>query len=913
MPKDTINFDTNPSLTKEEQRLEESRLRTKHWKRWGPYVSERHWGTVREDYSAGGNAWEFFPHDHARSRAYRWGEDGIGGICDRHQKICFALAMWNGRDPILKERLFGLTGNEGNHGEDVKEYYFYLDSTPTHSYMKSLYKYPQAEFPYARLVEENRRRTRRDLEFELMDTGIFEENRYFDVFLEYAKESPEDILIRVTVANRGPETAELHLLPTVWFRNTWSWGYNVPRPSLRRHKSKVASAAIELDEPDYGKRWLICEGAPDVLFTENETNTEKLWGVPNRVSYVKDAFHEYVIRNNQAAVNPAQEGTKAAAHYVLCMKPGESTTLKFRLTDQAPHAHSLNKNYDQIFAARIAEADEFYSKRVPPGLNEDAKRIQRQAFAGMLWSKQFYHYVMETWLSGDPAGPPPPKSREQGRNHEWMHLYNADVISMPDKWEYPWYAAWDLAFHCIPLALVDPDFAKEQLVLMLREWYMHPNGQIPAYEWAFGDVNPPVHAWAAWRVYKIEKRIRGRADRAFLEKIFQKLLLNFTWWVNRKDAEGKNIFEGGFLGLDNIGVFDRSAPLPTGGHLEQSDATSWMAMYCLNLLAIALELAQDNPVYEDVASKFFEHFVYISHAMADIGGEGIDLWDEQDGFYYDVLHTPDGRRERLKVRSLVGLIPLFAVETLEPEIVDALPGFKRRMMWFIENRPDFVRHVCSETRPDGKVRRLLSIVGRDRLPRILRLMLDEGEFLSPHGIRAISRFHQDHPYVLRINGMEHRVDYEPAESTTGLFGGNSNWRGPIWFPVNYLLLESLQRFDYYFGGRMQVEYPTGSGQRMRLGEIAANISRRLNGIFLRDEKGRRPVYGGIEKFQTDPHWRDLIQFHEYFHGDLGAGIGASHQTGWTGLVAKLIEQSGTQDAPMEAGKPTHAVAFATGD
>ncbi len=879
-------------LTAEELRLEEARQRSVHWKRWGPYLAERQWGTVREDYSPYGNAWDYFPHDHARSRAYRWGEDGLGGISDRHGEVCFALALWNGRDPILKERLFGLTGSEGNHGEDVKEYYFYLDSTPTHSYMKFLYKYPQAEFPYGRLVEENRRRGKREREFELMDTGVFDDDRYFDVFVEYAKAGAEDILVRVTAHNRGPEAAELRLLPTLWFRNTWSWNGEAKRPQVSKGKSLKGAAVLEAERKQYGRRRLVCEGAPELLFTENETNSERLYGVANASPYVKDGINDYIVHGKTEAVNPAQTGTKASAHYRLTVPAGGSVTLRLRFTDQTPNEKMLGPEFDRVFTERLAEADEFYAQRVGQCTSRDAIQVQRQAFAGMLWSKQFFHYDVRRWLEGDPGQPPPPEGRKRGRNREWKHLYNADVISMPDKWEYPWYAAWDLAFHCIPLAQVDPDFAKEQLVLMLREWYMHPNGQLPAYEWAFGDVNPPVHAWAAWRIYKIEKRIRGQADRAFLEKVFHKLLLNFTWWVNRKDAEGNNLFEGGFLGLDNIGVFDRSAPLPTGGFIEQSDGTSWMGMYCLNMLAIALELAKEDPVYEDVASKFFEHFVYIAHAMDDLGGEGIELWNEQDGFYYDVLHLPNGSHVTLKVRSMVGLIPLFAVETLEPEVVDKLPGFKRRMQWFIDNRPELREHIELETRPDGKVRRLLSIVEREKLVSVLRYMLDEKEFLSPHGIRAISRYHLERPYVFNVNGHEHRVDYEPAESSTGLFGGNSNWRGPVWFPVNFLLLESVQKFHYFFGGELKVEFPTGSGRKLTLWEVAAELSRRLSSIFLRDAEGRRPVYGSIEKFQADPHWRDLIQFHEYFHGDNGAGVGASHQTGWTGLVAKLIEQSG---------------------
>ncbi|CAI4030973.1 Glucosidase [Nitrospira tepida] len=869
----------------------EDAKRIKHWKRWGPYLSERAWGTVREDYSPNGTAWEHFPHDHARSRAYRWNEDGLAGFCDRHQWICFALALWNGRDPILKERAFGLTGNEGNHGEDVKEYYFYLDSTPTHSYMKWLYKYPQAEFPYARLVEENRRRGRRESEFELLDAGVFQGNRYFDVIVEYAKVSPEDLLVQIEVVNRGPETSEITVLPTLWFRNTWSWGLDVRRPRLRQGEPIHDMSVVELTHDYYGFRRLLCQGEPPLLFTENETNARRLWGDDDGPRYAKDGINDYVVRGLKEAVNPDHVGSKVAAHYTFTLGAGETKTIRLRFTDQSSNETVTEPFFTTMLAERKAEADDFYAQLAPPGLSDDAKRVQRQAFAGLLWSKQFYHYDLARWLKGDPAGPEPPASRLRGRNSDWTHLYNADVISMPDKWEYPWYAVWDLAFHCIPLALVDPKFAKDQLILMLREWYMHPNGQIPAYEWAFGDVNPPVHAWAAWRVYKIEKKRTGVGDRTFLERVFHKLLLNFTWWVNRKDAEGKNIFQGGFLGLDNIGVFDRSAPLPTGGHIEQSDATSWMGMYCLNMLAIALELARDNRAYEDVASKFFEHFVYICRAMNHIGGENIELWNKEDGFFYDVLHLPDGRTLPLKVRSMVGLIPLFAVETLDSELIDQLPRFKHRMQWFMENRPDFASHVETQSE-DGEVRRFLSLVNRTRLKKVLRYMLDEQEFLSPHGVRALSQYHRAHPYVFSMMGVEHRVDYEPAESSTGLFGGNSNWRGPVWFPVNYLLVESLQKFHYFLGDQFKVECPTGSGRLVTLWEVAGELSRRLVRTFLRDAKGQRPVYGGADLFQTDPHWRDLILFYEYLHGDNGAGIGASHQTGWTGLVAKLIQQSG---------------------
>ena len=882
---------TRPSLTAEEQRLAEDARREKHWKRWGPYLSERAWGTVREDYSASGTAWEAFPHEHARSRAYRWNEDGLAGICDRHQYICFALALWNGHDPILKERLFGLTGHEGNHGEDVKEYYFYLDSTPTHSYMKYLYKYPQTAFPYLRLVEENRRRSRLDPEFELIHTGCFDEHRYFDVFVEYAKASTEDICIRVQVVNRGLETAELTVMPTIWYRNTWSWGSDIRRPRFQAGELVDDASVIETIHDFYGLRRLHCDDQPTLLFTENETNSRRLYGDEEGPRYAKDAFHDYVVMGQKGAVNPSHIGSKAAAHYVLTLPAHATATIRLRFTNAASAGAFTPQNFEAVFDARRREADEFYETLAPRRLSKDARRVQRQAFAGLLWSKQYYHYDVSRWLKGDPVGPEPPLERQHGRNADWTHLYNTDVLSMPDKWEYPWYAAWDLAFHCIPLALVDPTFAKEQLVLMLREWYMHPNGQMPAYEWALGDVNPPVHAWAAWRVYKIEQKRKGAGDRVFLERVFHKLLLNFTWWVNRKDTEGKNIFEGGFLGLDNIGVFDRSSPLPTGGRLEQSDATSWMGMYCLNMLTIALELARENRAYEDVASKFFEHFVYICRAVNNIGGKHIELWDRSDGFFYDVLHLPNGETTHVKIRSMVGLIPLFAVETLVSTLVDRLPRFKHRMQWFIENRPELSQHVETQSY-DGGVRRFLSLVNRHRLRSVMRYLLDEKEFLSPHGIRALSRYHKEHPYVLNVMGHEHRVDYEPAESGTPQFGGNSNWRGPIWFPVNYLLIESLQKFHFFLGDHYQVECPVGSGRQATLGQVAKELSRRLISLFLRSAEGRRPVFGGAQLFQGDPQWRDHVLFYEYFHGDNGAGIGASHQTGWTGLVAKLIQQSG---------------------
>jgi hypothetical protein len=892
--------------TAEDQRLKEWHDHKAHWKRWGPYLSNREWGTVREDYSAGGTAWEYFPHDHARSRAYRWGEDGIGGICDIQQRICFAVAMWNGRDPILKERLFGLTGNEGNHGEDVKEYYFYLDSTPTHSYMKYLYKYPQAAFPYTQLVEENRKRGKSAPEYELCDTGIFNENRYFDVFVEYAKSTEDDVLIRITATNRGPETAPLWLLPTIWFRNRWSWGRHPGAPELSAAKNFPQGGAktsgngqiyFELSERLYDKCWLIAEGAPTPLFTENETNFERLFGVRNRTPYVKDAFDNYVVHGRQDVVNPAHTGTKGAALYRQDVAAGASFTIRLRLTNESPMDTGAVKNifgssFDNIFSARLKEADEFYASRTPQNFSADAKNVYRQAFAGLMWSKQFYHYDVLQWLQGDPAGPPPPSERWQGRNRDWTHLNNQDVLSMPDNWEFPWYAAWDLAFHTIPMAMLDPEYAKAQLILLLREWYMHPNGQLPAYEWAFGDVNPPVHAWAAWRVYKIERRIRGKGDRNFLERVFQKLLINFTWWVNRKDPDGMNVFQGGFLGLDNIGVFDRSQPLPTGGHLGQSDGTSWMGIYCLNMLAIALELAQENPAYEDIATKFFEHFVYIADAMNNRGGQGIELWDEQDGFYYDVLHFPNGDHRYLQVRSMVGLIPAFAVLSLEPETLEHLPNFRNRMQWFIDNRPEFRPHLDASMNTPKGVRRLLCLVSRDRLLRLLSYMLDENEFFSPHGIRSVSKVHQTAPFIMHVDGREYRVDYQPAESTTPLFGGNSNWRGPIWFPLNFLLVEALQKFHHYYGDAVKVECPKGSGKQMTLWEVAAEVSHRLGRLFLRDENGVRPALANMEQFANDSHWKDLLLFHEYFNGDTGAGLGAIHQTGWTALVAKLLQQNG---------------------
>jgi hypothetical protein len=879
----------------ETRRLVQDAKRQKNWKRWGPYLSERQWGTVREDYSPYGDCWNSFPHDHARSRAYRWGEDGLLGITDRECRLCFALALWNGKDPILKERLFGLTGPEGNHGEDVKECYYYLDSTPTHSYMKALYKYPQAEYPYARLVEENRRRGKLEPEYELIDTGVFDGGRYFDVFVEYAKASENDVLVRITVANRGPEAATLHVLPTLWARNTWSAGstsegsWAKPRLALRQ------DGAIEADHASLGKyRLSFCDApsgaAPDVLFTENETNMRRHYGVPSVSDYVKDAFHEFVVRGNRGAVNPEAIGTKAAPHYILDVPAHGEIVLKLRLAEATGGA--LGAGFDAVFAKRIREADQAYDSVMPLGATADERRVMRQAYAGLLWSKQFYHYVVKDWLDGDPGQPPPPPERRFGRNADWRHLYNRDVISMPDAWEYPWYAAWDLAFHMIPFARIDPQFAKEQLVLLLREWYMHPNGQIPAYEFAFSDVNPPVHAWAAWRVYKMTGA-RGLRDRAFLSRVFQKLIINFTWWVNRKDSEGKHLFSGGFLGLDNIGVFDRSKPLPTGGRLEQADGTAWMAFYSTTMMSIALELARENPATEDVASKFFEHFVAIADAMNSLGGTG--LWDEDDGFYYDQLHV-DGRSRPLKVRSLVGAIPLIAVEVLDSEQIDKLPGFKKRLRWFLENRKDLAKQL-SFMEKGRDVRMLLALPTRERLVRVLHYLLDENEFLSPFGLRSISRVHRDKPYVLHVNGEEFRVDYDPAESTTGVFGGNSNWRGPIWFPINFLIVEALERYHHFYGDSLKVSCPTGSGNEMTLKEVARELSSRLASIFLADRSGRRPCHADAARYQDDPHWKDLVLFYEYFHGESGRGIGASHQTGWTATVAKFVEDlAGTRES-----------------
>jgi hypothetical protein len=874
-------------MTAEVRRLEEDRNRTAYWRRWGPYLSERQWGTVREDYSSDGSAWDYFPHDQARSRAYRWGEDGIAGISDNHQRLCFAIALWNGQDPILKERMFGLTGPQGNHGEDVKEYYFYLDNTPSHAYMKYLYKYPQQAFPYDRLIQENQQRGFHDPEFELIDTGIFDNSQYFDVRVNYAKQTDEDILVEVQVTNRAGESKPLHILPTLWFRNTWSWDKTSEKPILHEAESKGSIRAVHAVHPTLGERWLYCDAPNDLLFTGNETNNERLFGVKNSSSYVKDGINDYVVHNKLEAVNPERQGTKVAAHYQLTLGAGETQTIRLRLTDVAPQQGSepFGAGFNTTFEQRQQEADEFY-QRLGIGASEGDRTIQRQAFAGLLWTKQYYHYVVEDWLNGDPAQPQP--HRTNPRNQEWKHLFNDDIISMPDKWEFPWYAAWDLAFHVVPIALVDPDFAKRQMDRLTREWYLHPNGQMPAYEWHFSDVNPPVHAWGTWRVYQIEKEVYGRADTDFLERVFQKLLLNFTWWVNRKDNNGNNLFQGGFLGLDNIGIFDRSAELPTGGYLEQSDGTSWMGMYALNMLTIALELAKVNPTYEDIASKFFEHFLYIADAFNHASENDIHLWDEQDQFFYDVLHTPQGESHVLRVRSMVGLIPLFATELMDSTLLDKFPDFKKRFEWFIQNRPKLQQDIASLVKTDDQNRRLLAMVSPERLKLILQRMLDETEFLSAYGVRSLSKSHGEHPYTFHVEGQEYAVGYEAAESTSGMFGGNSNWRGPIWFPVNFLIIESLQKFYTYLGDEFKVECPTGSGQWMNLAEVANELSHRLIKIFQREEGGDRPIHGSYSRFQTDPHWRDLILFYEYINGDNGSGLGANHQTGWTGLVAKLI-------------------------
>ena len=899
----TPKVNENPKMpyveVTEQKRLNEAREKGIPWKKWGPYLSERQWGTVREDYSQDGNAWNYFSHDQARSRAYRWGEDGLAGISDDKQLLCFALALWNGKDPILKERLFGLTNSEGNHGEDAKEYYFYLDSTPTHSYMHYLYKYPQQEFPYGDLVETNRHRSRDEFEYELLDTGVFDADRYFDVFVEYAKAEPEDILIRISVHNRGPESATIHLLPTLWFRNTWSWEQGAAKPLL--HQS--VQGTIIASHPELGERILYCEGGLELLFTENESNAGRLWGQPNPSPFVKDAFHEYVISGKRDAVNPSKVGTKAAAHYILEVPAGGSQVMRLRLS--AKPASEPFAPFDKIFDVRLADADEFYSRITPASLSEDERRVHRQALSGMLWSKQYYYFDLDKWLDEHQAHPLLRATGRQIRNAEWFHMLNRDIISMPDKWEYPWYASWDLAFHTLALSLVDFDFAKEQLLLMLRNLYAHPNGQIPAYEWNFSDVNPPVHAWATLFLYNIEEEM-GRADLRFLERSFQGLLLNFNWWVNRKDPEGKNVFAGGFLGLDNIGVFDRSAQLPTGGHLDQADGTAWMALYCQNMLEIALKLTKYDSMYEEIAFRFMEHFLWITYAMDRIGQHRDEMWDAKDGFFYDLLHLPNGDAARLRVRSLVGLLPLCASTVFEASIRTNHPRMVELLNVFQKRHPEVLKQIApaDDSFVGFAQRRLLSVCNREKIESILKYMLDENEFLGPHGIRSLSKYHLEHPFVFHISGQEYKVQYLPAESNTGMFGGNSNWRGPIWMPVNGLLIRGLLNLYQFYGDHFKVECPTGSGKYMTLFEVAKEIARRLSSIFLRDASGKRPVYGGTKKFQEDPHWKDYILFHEYFHGDNGAGLGASHQTGWTGLIARTLDLFACSEAAdwLETGK-----------
>jgi hypothetical protein len=885
-------------MSAEHARLEADTDGKAAWKKWGPYLSERQWGTVREDYSESGNAWDYFSHDQARSRAYRWGEDGLAGISDNHQQLCFALALWNGKDPILKERLFGLTNSEANHGEDVKEYYFYLDSTPTHSYMKYLYKYPQAAFPYGPLVEANKRRGRLDFEYELIDTGVFDDDRYFDVFVEYAKASPEDLLIAITVHNRGSDAASLHVLPTIWFRNTWSWGGSIVRPELS--ESRDGTGVVALSHPVLGRQFFYADGAPSLLFTENETNNERLFHSPNKTPYVKDGINDFIVKGRLEAINPEKKGTKAAAHYEVTVPPGGSHVVRLRLCDLPPAAAESTKggrgafsDFGALMETRSREADEFYATVIPASMDADQGCVMRQALAGMLWTKQYFNYDVDRWLSERGADPFRP-SKHAPRNEHWHHMRNAHIISMPDKWEYPWYAAWDLAFHVLALTLVDEEFGKKQLELMLSEEYLHPSGQIPAYEWNFGDVNPPVHAWSTIFTHRLMKR-KNDADVEWLERSFHKLLLNFTWWVNRKDPTGRNAFEGGFLGLDNIGVFDRSAPLPTGGRLEQADGTAWMALFCQNMLEIAMELTAHNPAYADMCEKFITHYLWIASAMANVG-QGTGMWDEEDGFFYDVLRTPDGRAQRLKVRSMVGLLPLCATTVYESGLLAHYPQMQDRMRGFLKVRPELTEWIHDPTANGYANRRLASVLREDRLRRVLSRMLDENEFLGPHGIRALSRYHEDHPYVFRVGNQDYSVKYLPAESDSGMFGGNSNWRGPVWMPVNGLILRALLQYYAYYGETFTIECPTGSGRMMNLYQVAEEIGRRLAGTFLRDKRGRRPVYGGCEKFQTDPHWRDLILFYEYFHGDNGAGLGASHQTGWTGIIARIMHLFATTSA-----------------
>jgi hypothetical protein len=896
------------ALDAEKRRMEESREGIKNWRRWGPYLSERQWGTVREDYSPGGTAWDYLTHDQARSRAYRWGEDGIAGFSDDRQLLCLSIALWNGRDPILKERLFGLTNGEGNHGEDVKELYYYLDALPSYAYARMLYKLPQAAYPYEQLVEENaRRRGSSAVEFELIDTGIFDDDRYFDVEVEYSKADVDDLLMRVTIHNRGPEQASIHVLPQAWFRNIWSWSAGAEKPSFKDQRDGVVVGR----HAELGESWIEFEHADRLLFCDNESNFARLFGGGPASGHFKDAFHEYVVRNSTEAVNAAGDGTKVAGLYLCDIPARDSTVVRVRLSANQTGPSGFD-GFDDVFTRRIAEVDAFYAALQSGVVDEDMRRIQRQAFAGMLWSKQFYDFDVQRWLDGDPAQPPPPDSRRYGRNGDWRHLVAADIMSMPDKWEYPWFAAWDLAFHCVTLSLIDPDFAKQQLLLLCEVWLMHPNGELPAYEWAFGDVNPPVHAWAAMHVFENDRdRQGGAGDFAFLERIFHKLLLNFTWWVNRKDAQGLNIFEGGFLGLDNIGVFDRSRPLPTGGYIEQSDGTAWMAMFCLNMLRIAIELSQRDRVYHDMAIKFLEHFLYIARAMTDMGKQGIGLWDDADNFFYDVLCLPSGQKIPMRLRSMVGLIPLFAVGVIEQEVVDRLPELWGKIEGYRQRLPDLVQLVSRWNEEGANGRRLFSLSRAFRMTKILQRLLDETEFLSRYGIRALPRCYLDNPYDFEYRGAHYRVKYLPGESDSGLFGGNSNWRGPIWMPVNYLLIESLRRFHQFYGDGLKIEYPTGSGVTLTLAEIADELCHRLVNIFRRDADGRRPVFGGYEKFQSDPNFKDYILFHEYFHGDNGRGCGASHQTGWTGLVANLIDQlvagqrmAGASRAKAEQDKPS---------
>jgi hypothetical protein len=886
-------------MNAEQRRLEEARLNKVPWKKWGPYLSERQWGTVREDYSEGGNAWDYLSHDHARSRAYRWGEDGLAGISDDRQQLCFALALWNGKDPILKERLFGLTNGESNHGEDVKECYFYIDSTPTHSYMKYLYKCPQAAYPYADLINTSRARSRTEFEYELLDTGVFDDNRYFDVFVEYAKESPEDILIQITIYNRGPEAAELHVLPTLWFRNEWSWGGSADRPTLQ-----VAGNAVKAVHPVLGARYLCCDGAAKLLFTENETNTQRIFGETNRSPYVKDSINDYVVHDQKDAVNPEQRGTKMAAHYQMTVEPRGNQTIRLRLSKAAPGEKEPFGDFDDIMKLRHKEADEFYDTVIPGSLTSDQTNVMRQALAGMMWTKQFYHYDVDKWLEERGCDVFKPNRKRAPRNDAWHHMYNGDIISMPDKWEYPWYAAWDLAFHVLALTMVDPDFGKEQLSLMVGDRYLHPNGQIPAYEWNFGDVNPPVHAWATIFTYQLEKALKGEGDVVWLKKSFQKLLLNHSWWVNRKDRTGRNVFEGGFLGLDNIGVFDRSAPLPTGGYLEQADGTAWMALFSQNMLELSVELALTDTEYMEMCLKFLEHYLWIASSMAHCGETG--MWDEEDGFFYDVLRWPDGRADRLKVRSMVGLLPLCAVTVFEGKVFAKYPEARERMDRFLAARPEMLGAIHETMKPGIRGRLMTSILDEGKLRRVLSKMLHENEFLSEFGIRSLSRFHAEHPYVFHAGGQEYRVSYLPTESDTGMFGGNSNWRGPIWMPVNGLIIRALLQYYLYYGDDFKIECPTGSGRTMTLYQVAEELSRRLANIFLQDKNGRRPVYGGTQKFQEDPHWRDLILFYEYFHGDNGAGLGASHQTGWTGIVARMMHLFATTTAEQAIERGTTA-------